>query len=280
MKNFDYLIIGKGVTKNARSPKLWNKVFESLGAVSRMGSIDLELSNALDFQNFVTGIPQVRGLAIAFPNKFYVESLLFPNEPHPVGVNVVRIEGTTLTGMNFDGIGALESLIINSWLGFDALNNNFQFLIFGMGSTARSFRKALIEKGFHAQSVTLVSSRESFDGEIAESWPLSVLDNYNRSSKRVILVNATPLGSIAFPSSTPFDNKLVEQLKGKLELVFDFNYGVKNSGSEKFARENKLKYFDGTLMNLCQAAHSFKFATGSGFDIEVKEIISIMKGAI
>ena len=54
MSKDQYAIIGKNVTKNARSPKLWNKVFENLGMPHRMGSIDLELTNAKHFQSFVS----------------------------------------------------------------------------------------------------------------------------------------------------------------------------------------------------------------------------------
>ena len=279
MKKFDYLIVGKSVSKNARSPQLWNKVFENLGVVERMGSFDLELKSATDFQNFVKAIPHVKGLAIAFPNKFHVESLLFPDKTYPVGINVVRIEGTTLTGMNFDGVGALESLLINTGQSFDALINDFQFVVFGTGSTAHSFQKALVDSGLGTESVVLVSSRNSFDDGIAKIRLFNSQHNSNGSSKRIILINATPLGSVAYSNSTPFGNKLVEQLKGRLEIVFDFNYGVKNSGPEMWASENAVKYFNGTLMNLFQAAHSFKFATGSEFDLEVEQIVGIMKGA-
>ena len=277
MSKDQYAIIGKNVTKNARSPKLWNKVFENLGMPHRMGSIDLELTNAKHFQSFVSKNPQIKGYAIAYPNKIYVAELLYPNLPYFLGVNVVRNDLNVLTGMNTDGDGAIEVLQTDSNINFVSLIDEFHFFIYGTGSTARSFQNRLLKFGVKSQSIVFITTRNSHEDKIEGSSVRNNDTDFSEAKKKIILVNATPLGSIIFPDEVPFNIERIKQFKDRIQLIFDFNYGVKNSGPALIAQKNSVEYIDGTLMNLYQAAYSFRFATSLEINLDINQIFTIMR---
>ena len=277
MKNPDYLIIGKDVSKNARSPLLWNRVFEKLGSPHRMGALNLELSGAEDFQKFIQANPHLRGLAVGYPNKFYVESFLDPRKAFSLGVNVVRLKDGDAEGENFDGVGAFGSLLSHLERKEDFSLNNYKFYIFGTGSTARSFQRILIAEGIKHELVEFISSRNLTHDKIQGSNTLHQKNVKSNEGTPSILVNATPLGSKLFPNLSPFNHNLLHNLGNTVRLVFDFNYGVSDSGPFQFARKNQIEYLDGLSMNLIQAAHSFDFATFSTHRLGITQILEIMK---
>ena len=277
MKNPDYLIIGKNVSKNARSPLLWNRVFEKLGSPHRMGSLDLELSGPEDFQRFIEVNPLLRGLAVGYPNKFHVESFLDPRNAFSQGINAVRLKDGKAEGKNFDGVGAFGSLLSHWECNENTSLTNCKFYIFGTGSTARSFQSTLIKEGVKHESVEFISSRDCAHDKIQGSYIQHQKNVKSNESIPSILVNATPLGSKSLPNLSPFSHDLLNNLGNRVRLVFDFNYGVTESGPSKFACENRIKYLDGILMNLIQAAHSFDFATFSHHGLRTTQILEIMK---
>ncbi len=277
MKNPDYLIIGKDVSKNARSPLLWNRVFEKLGSASRMGTFDLELNGPSDFQKFIHDRPHLRGLAIGYPNKFHVETQLSGELNYRLGFNVVRIKGNDATGMNFDGVGAVESLLSQISKSKYSLLAEYRFFIFGTGSTARSFQKVLMERGVDPGLVEFISSKREAAGLLQRSKVSHQETVKVQTSRPSIVVNATPLGSKALPDLSPFQINFLQRFEDTLALVFDFNYGVANSGPALAAKSFQVAYLDGFWMNLFQAAHSFDYATFSYLGLRIDEILELMK---
>lgn len=279
MNKCQYVIIGQNVSKNAKSPKLWNKVFEHLRMPHRMGSIDLELISATQFKSFVSENPHIKGYAIAYPNKIYVAELLYPNLPNLIGVNVVRNDSGSLTGINTDGDGAIEALQVGGQLNLSSLINEFDFFIYGTGSTARSFQNTLLKYGGKSESIVFITTKNLRVDKIKGS-KLSTYDiDFSEAKKKIILVNATPLGSNMSSDSAPFSNEQIKKFRSKIQIIFDFNYGVKTSGPALIAQKNSVEYLDGTLMNLYQAAHSFAFATYPEYDIDINQIFTIMSEA-
>ena len=277
MKNPDYLIIGKDVSKNARSPLLWNRVFEKLGSPHRMGSLDLELSGPKDFQKFIEANPLLRGLAVGYPNKLHVESFLDPRNTFSQGINAVRLKDGKAEGKNFDGVGAFGSLLSHWERNENSALRNCKFYIFGTGSTARSFQSTLIKEGVKHESVEFISSRDCAHDRIQGSHTQHLKNVKSNESLPSILVNATPLGSKSLPNLSPFSHNLLHNLGNTVRLVFDFNYGVSESGPSKFSSENRIRYLDGLSMNLMQAAHSFDFVTFSYHGLGTTQILEIMK---
>jgi shikimate 5-dehydrogenase len=190
---------------------------------------------------------------------------------------VIRINGNDAAGMNFDGVGAVESLMSKSAIGYDFLHKRYRFYIFGTGSTARSFQRVLIDRGVHPELVEFVSSKGETAGLLQGSKVSNLKTFEVQASMPSIVVNATPLGSKAFPDHSPFQMNFLQSLEDTLELVFDFNYGVADSGPALAAERVKVAYFDGFWMNLFQAAHSFDYATFSNLELNIDQILELMK---
>ena len=109
-------IIGLNPSKGARSPKLWNLVYEKINANSRMICIDIEneekvphvMKNLEDDENFIGG-------CIAYPYKETIFKILgvknIDIESSPIGaINCIyRSSKGSLIGSNSDGYAALYS---------------------------------------------------------------------------------------------------------------------------------------------------------------------------
>ena len=242
-----------------------------------MHPLDIELRNLNDCKNFLEIHKNLIASAVAFPNKQIIEKFINPNMTSNAGFNVIKKDFESFSGRNYDGQGAIDALKKHLGLSERLSQLNNTYYIFGTGSTAMSFQASLVSEGISHTSIFFITSKHSFQKSINLSSVISPQQVMLRNDNNIYLINATPLGSKDYPSESPFDNLSSSNFFKKCLLVYDFNYGVPNSGPNRIAHEKTIQYLDGDLMNLFQASASLHFALGSRIKLESSEILSIMQ---
>lgn len=272
-------IIGENVERSARSPSLWNKVFYQLKLEYYMEPYDLTIKSELDFETHLSKFPNLFATAVAYPNKIILDKLLNPDAIVYSGINIIKFTPSEKISRNFDGIGALLALqdyLLKTEMNPDLFN--YTFAIIGTGSTALSFQEALIFSGCKSEQILFVSSNKvktNFRIRNSEVLFIDLADLNNLPN--LILVNATPGGSKSYPFLNPISQLIHPNNNLNIKLIYDFNYGVKNSQIKKFAATKKYSYLDGLDMNLYQAVKAIKFSIPECYDISNLKLINIMK---
>jgi shikimate dehydrogenase len=107
-------IIGECPSKGARSPLLWNAVFEAEGMATRMVPLDIPAANLGDLVAALKADAAFVGGAVTMPHKALILPYLDRVDPlaQRIGaVNALYRDGSALVGTNTDGAGALASLL-------------------------------------------------------------------------------------------------------------------------------------------------------------------------
>ena len=275
-------IIGLNPSKGARSPKLWNLVYEKIKSNSRMICIDIEdeekvshvIRNLENDENFLGG-------CIAYPYKETIFKILgvenIDKESSPIGaVNCIyRSSDGSLIGSNSDGFAALYSFK-NQLKQREIYPKSI--LIAGLGGAGKAvsayFGSYYLKKGL---DITCISRKNNakFCQQLGIKWlPWSVIKDVAPNFEA--FVNCTTLGSIGSLSEAPIDLEAFNSLK--LKFVYDIIYDPSKTELIKTSKRLNINYLNGLEMNLFQAARAFKLTNNTNLnEEEIKKIMASFK---
>jgi shikimate dehydrogenase len=264
-------IIGESPSKGARSPQLWNAVFESEGRNCKMLPLDVTKSNIVNLLNDLNRDKKFIGGAIAVPYKEVIAKWLGDNitpEAKKIGaVNCLyRNSDGLLYGTNTDGEASLKTFIHE----FGPIENK-SVMILGAGGAG----KAVASYFSLASKKTAIMSRsksgKKYADKIGVDW--SDWDNINECISKVdIVINCTSMGFGDQVMHSPLSKEQITNLKDST-IVFDIVYQPLKTKLLKMAKSRGISIFNGLAMNLEQAVLAYKYTVGKN---TINNIRSIM----
>ena len=271
------LIIGESPSLGARSPILWNKVYNKTNSPIRMYPVDCDMNQLpLIFkdleknQNFIGG-------CITNPYKEtlfkYLNNRIDKDSKKIGAINCLYRNKKQLFGLNTDGLGAIYSLEKK----FKLLKNR-SFMLFGTGGTAKTIA-SYIQKYISSKKDLLIVGRDKKKLEdFKKVFGCAVSDYLNISNKLQkydYVINCTSLGAFPNENASPLEEKSFHLINPKTK-IFDVIYNPKNTKFLRYAKKFKLNYLNGLEMNLEQAVKAFIKTNNINNSMENK-IRTIMK---
>jgi len=278
-------IVGGNPSNGARSPLLWNSVFEAFDSNRVMLPMDVSAENLKYLLDMLDSNSQFIGGSIAMPHKESVAQWLslrggkyISKEASTIGaVNCLYRNGEgRLCGTNTDGEGALISLkkMVQDLSGKKII----QLGVGGAGKAVAAYVSGALENGGKlVLSVRDSNSVEKFAGKIdAEiiQWPPRPQDLVDVD----ILINCTSIGSnctqqidgdvvnmseyspLAKLGDTKGEELSVLAMKHEA-IVFDIIYDPSPTRLLEICSYHGHEVLDGSFMNLEQAIISFSYGT-------------------
>jgi shikimate dehydrogenase len=251
-------IIGENPSNGARSPKLWNAVFEDNGLNFAMIPIDVKKNKILDLMDNLSNDNYFIGGAIAVPYKEVIAKWLGDSltpEAQKIGaVNCLfRDENGKLKGTNTDGEASLISYINK----FGPLESK-SVLIMGIGGAGKAVSSYF---STNTKSTTIVSRSnkgKAFAKKINADWTdWSQMNNI--INKIDIVINCTSIGFGDQELKSPLDDKQMLTLKAST-IIFDIIYQPLETKLLKIAKNFGLSSLNGLDMNLEQAVLAYRYA--------------------
>jgi shikimate dehydrogenase len=244
-----YGLLGKDVLRSL-SPAIQNRAFAECGVDAVYVPLQAESLAA-----FLEALPElgVSGFSVTRPYKQQILDHLdsvTPQAAESGSVNTVIVQDGRLVGLSTDGDGVLMPLRQR----VDPKGRAATIL--GAGGAARAAAFALVRAGAF---VTVSSRREEQARELADA---ARCDSCSlEAAARLpfdVLVNATPLGSGAFPGESPFP---AHALRAG-QVVFDMVYEPSETPLLAAARAAGCQAIDGVEMLVAQAVGQFEAWTG------------------
>lgn len=272
-------IVGKEVTKRARSPILWMNAYQNLSIKSTMIAIDCEEPREfIKVMCDLSVLPNCKGGLFAYPLKnldtifsFETENYLKERLECLTGVkNAIKFTSGARTE-NFDTLAILE--IIRPILS-ERLKPTI--VIVGYGNVATDFLKRLLaEHRNEFKQVIVVTDRQVENKYSNRSviFQKSLKEKLDANSVILNLGISSSLNNPGFSSSL----KQVLNHSCRGNFVFNVNYGMKNDYLKDFCVKKDIDYIDGGLMNRIQAAMSFLWI--EQLDLTLDEIMRSMDGS-
>jgi len=251
-------IIGECPSKGARSPKLWNAVFESEKKNCKMLPLDVKKENIINLLNNLNNDKEFIGGAIAVPYKELVAKWLGDNitpEAKKIGaVNCLyRNFDGSLHGTNTDGEASLMTFTDK----FGSLGNK-SVMVLGVGGAGKA-----VSSYFSSSSMgtIIISRRESdkrYANKIGAEWGgWDEVDNYIRDVD--VLINCTSIGFGDQESKSPLNEQQIAQIKDSA-VIFDIIYQPLKTKLLEMAGNRGISTLNGLAMNLEQAVLAYKYA--------------------
>ena len=276
-------IIGESPSQGARSPRLWNSAYRSLGVDTMMYPFDVSPDNLESLLGNLESNPYFVGGCVAVPYKENICQILSNNvTPEALGIGAVnaifRNSQGELCGTNTDGEAALKSLINENGTIAD-----LSVLILGGGGAGKSLCP-YVSKAVGETGSILLACRSNFPSE-AQTKRLGLSGTVkwheiNSVAPTIdILINCTSVGHANSQASSPLSFAELESFS-KLTLVYDIIYDPLQTKLLEYANELNLRTLNGLAMNLEQAVLAFKYALPNEFqDLSCDKIRSFMKKA-
>jgi 3-dehydroquinate dehydratase/shikimate dehydrogenase len=250
-----YGLLGSDVLRSL-SPAIQNRAFAECGIDAVYVPVQAESMSA-----FASALPalDLSGFSVTRPYKGeilpHLDSVT-PNAAEAGSVNTVLMKDGRLVGLSTDGDGVLVPLRKR----LDPVGRSVAIL--GAGGAARAAAFALVRAGAH---VTVLARREEQAAEVvaAAGCASAGLDSLP-GLRWDVLVNATPLGSGAFPGQTPVQ-------AGALRpgaVVFDMVYEPRETPLLAAAKAAGCVTIDGVEMLVAQAVGQFEAWTGASAPVE------------
>ena len=279
--NFDFytVIIGQKPSQGAKSPKLWNKVYDYEEKKAQMIPLDVREDKLEQVFNYLKEDKQCLGGAVAVPYKEKIFNLIKDNveeEIRAIGaVNCFHrpTNGSLInkfTGTNTDGEAALEPIrqrLIES--------QNLTIGLLGFGGAGKAILAFLLrdfeeKHKFCLFNRNLVHARNAKKNELY-SYTFNDLDTFLPHID--LLLNATSVGHLESIDKTPVPAKLLAKAKKNL-VVYDIIYDPIKTILLKDSEEKGLKTINGLRMNLIQAVLAYSYTNQTSLAKE--EIYKIM----
>ena len=265
-------IIGTKPSNGARSPKLWNAVFDNDGLNYEMIPLDVKKDKVIDLLENLSGDEDFIGGAITVPFKEVVADWLGVNitlEAKKIGaVNCLyRDKNGILKGTNTDG----EASLITFKRKFGSLEYK-KIMILGVGGAGKAVASYFAS---NASSTTIISRSEEgkkYADKINVNWGSwdhidDIIGNIN------VVINATSIGFGNQEEESPLSERQIGRLK-KSTIVFDIIYQPLKTKLLKVANNNNISIFNGLEMNLEQAVLAYQYAVESNKSLnEIRKIM-------
>ena len=279
--NLDFysVIVGTKPSVGARSPKLWNKVYEYEEKKVRMVPLDVEEGKFEQLFNYLKQDKHCLGGAVAVPYKETIFNLIKDNVEEEIkaigAVNCFhRLANGSLiddfTGTNTDGEAALEPIrqqLIES--------QNLTIGLLGFGGAGKAILAFLLRDFEEKHKIclfnrNLVHTKNTQKNEL-DSYHLNDLDTFLPHID--LLINATSVGHVESIHNTPVPAKLLEKVKKTL-VVYDIIYDPIKTVLLKDSEEKGIRTINGLRMNLIQAVLAYSYTNPTSLAKE--EIYKIM----
>jgi len=269
-------IIGENPSKGARSPKLWNAVFEKDKLNYSMVPMDVSSHNLFNLLDNLEHESKFIGGAVAVPYKEKVFEWLGKNltpEASKIGaVNCLfRDNNGHIKGTNTDGEGALKT-----FTEVFGVPKNKKILLLGTGGAAKSVA-AYFSSQLGPLGKMWMCGRDSHGKDYAKSLGIDFIswDDVDNTLKKVdVVINCTSIGFGNQELNSPLTPSQLDFLKEKT-IVFDIIYQPLNSILLKQSKEKGLLTLNGLEMNLEQAVLAYRYALDCSMTLE--EIRNFMK---
>ena len=264
--NLDFytVIIGAKTSRGARSPKLWNKVYDHEGMKIQMIPLDVREDMLEKVFNYLKEDKQCLGGAVAVPYKEKIFNLIKDDVEEEIkatgAVNCFHRPANgsltnTVTGTNTDGEAALEPIrqqLIE--------NQNLTIGLLGFGGAGKAILAFLL-KDFEKKHKICLFNRNLVDTKNARknelySYTFNDLDTFLPQID--LLINATSVGHLESIRETPVPAKLLAKAKENL-VVYDIIYDPIKTRLLADSEEKGLKTINGLRMNLIQAVLAYSY---------------------
>ena len=264
--NLDFytVIIGAKTSRGARSPKLWNKVYDHEGMKIQMIPLDVREDMLEKVFNYLKEDKQCLGGAVAVPYKEKIFNLIKDDVEEEIkatgAVNCFHRPANgsltnTFTGTNTDGEAALEPIrqqLIE--------NQNLTIGLLGFGGAGKAILAFLL-KEFEKKHKICLFNRNLVDTKNARknelySYTFNDLDTFLPQID--LLINATSVGHLESIRETPVPAKLLAKAKENL-VVYDIIYDPIKTRLLADSEEKGLKTINGLRMNLIQAVLAYSY---------------------
>jgi shikimate dehydrogenase len=254
-------IIGENPSSGARSPKLWNAVFNQTKLNYSMVPIDVSSNKLFDLLDNLQSESRFIGGAVAVPYKEEVFKWLGDNvtfQAKKIGaVNCLfRKNNGQIFGTNTDGEAALKTYE----KAFGAPSDK-KILLLGLGGAAKAVA-AYFSKDLGDSGKMWICGRKNNGSEFARSLDVEYI-SWDRVDEFLtdldILINCTSVGFGDQENFSPLSIKQINKLNDKV-IVFDIIYQPLNTILLKQAGEKGLKSLNGLNMNLEQAVLAYEYA--------------------
>ena len=266
-------IIGESPSQGARSPKLWNAVFDNSGLNYSMIPLDVTKDKIIDLLNDLSQDEGFIGGAIAAPYKEVVAEWLGANitpEAKKIGaVNCLyRDAKGKLQGANTDG----EASLVTFKNKFGSLESK-SIMILGIGGAG----KAVASYFATSANSTIIISRSKEGKEYADkinarwgNW--SQIDDHIDTVD--VVVNCTSVGFGDQEMASPLSEEQIANLK-KSTIVFDIIYQPVKTKLLEIADKSGISTLNGLEMNLEQAVLAYQYAVKPNKNLdEIRKIMT------
>ena len=280
--NLDFysVIIGTKPSLGARSPKLWNKVYEYEQKKIRMVPLDVREENLEELFKYLKEDKHCLGGAVAVPYKEKVYNLIKNNvkeEIRTIGAVNCFYRPTSsgflvdgFTGTNTDGEAALDPIkkkLIKS--------QNLNIGLLGYGGAGKAILAFLL-KDFKRNHKIHIFNRSPInikDTKENDVYSYSLNDLEAIIPDFDFLINATSIGHVESIDKTPVPIKFLATAKNTM-VVYDIIYDPPKTTLLKISEVIGLKTINGLRMNLIQAVLAYKYTNPTTLSIE--EIYKVM----
>ncbi|MBT0963461.1 shikimate dehydrogenase family protein [Denitromonas iodatirespirans] len=271
-------IIGAHPSQGARSPRLWNAVYRTLGRDCRMLPFDVTGDRLADLLAWLDAHPAFVGGAVAVPHKQAVAHWLGTDRLDPSAQGIVSVNALSrdargrLHGANTDGLAAAQ--VLND----AGLSRADTVLVFGFGGAAKAVVNALRPRV--ARIVVATRACEDEAAVALARWMgvalVAPAACGTALAQATVLVNGTVLGSApdhlgASPLPPDF-----AQHAGRVKLAFDVVYQPADTAFLN-AMPTGVVCCGGARMNLLQAVRGFQLAHP---DVAAAVVDRAMTGAL
>ncbi len=264
-------IIGECPSKGARSPKLWNAVFEFEKRNCKMLPLDVKKENIINLLNNLNNDKEFIGGAIAVPYKEVIAKWLGGNvtpEAKKIGaVNCLfRDSDGLLHGTNTDG----EASLVTFKDKFGSLKNKV-VMVLGIGGAGKAVSSYFSSSSLKTIIISRCESDKRHANKIGAEW--GSWDEVNNYILDVdVLINCTSIGFGDQESKSPLSESQIAQIKDSA-VIFDIIYQPLKTKLLKMASDSGISVFNGLRMNLEQAVLAYVYCNKASSLVGVKKIM-------
>jgi shikimate dehydrogenase len=266
-------IIGENPSQGARSPKLWNAVFDDSELNYLMVPFDVTKDNINRLLDDLNSDKEFIGGAIAVPYKEVIAEWLGDNitpEAKKIGaVNCLfRDADGKLQGTNTDG----EASLVTYEKKFGVITSK-SVMILGAGGAGKSVASYFANS---AKSTTIISRSEGdekYADKIGAKWA-NWSDVDTLANDADVVINCTSIGFGDQGAQSPLSENQISSLKPSV-VVFDIVYQPLKTKFLQIAERQGLSVFNGLEMNMEQAVLAYKYAAEISKTVEeIRKIMS------
>ena len=266
-------IIGENPSNGARSPKLWNAVFDYSDLNYSMVPLDVTKDKVVDLLDNLSQDVDYIGGAIAVPYKEVVAKWLGENitpEANKIGaVNCLyRDSNGKLQGTNTDG----EASLITFKNKFGSIKSK-SIMVLGVGGAGKAVASYFTSNSNSTIIISRSKEGEEYANTINARWGnWHQIDNYIDTVD--VVINCTSIGFGDQEFKSPLSEEQIIRLK-KSSVVFDIIYQPLKTKLLATADKKGIPIFNGLDMNLEQAVIAYQYAVESNNNLDgIRRIMS------